>query len=213
MRKVMNPAFSIRNLTARRCLNLSLMIVLLMRNIETEMYYDTTDVLVDFCLSYHCSDHIHRLIDVLTRQINGQEKPSEGKEILMYEWGESLRPLEAGKNLTECPSPVSKATLDIICDTAFGYKTNSLVNPDNELAKSYRELLDMQSCLYILSFVCVRELMGSACTVGNFFKLIILGVTPGLPKIMSSNLAYKYRTWLSKILPCTPDSNCYYILD
>jgi hypothetical protein len=40
---------------------------------------------------------------------------------------------------------VSKATLDIICETAFGYKADSLHNPENELAVAYERLLDLQN--------------------------------------------------------------------
>jgi len=49
-----------------------------------------------------------------------------------------------------CPKPliipaVSKVTLDIICETAFGYKADSLHNPHNELAVAYETLIDLQS--------------------------------------------------------------------
>lgn len=47
-------------------------------------------------------------------------------------------------------APVSKATLDIICETAFGYKTDSLHNPHNELAVAYEELVGLQSGTYTL---------------------------------------------------------------
>lgn len=40
---------------------------------------------------------------------------------------------------------VSKVTLDIICETAFGYKADSLHNPCNELAEAYELLLGLQS--------------------------------------------------------------------
>lgn len=40
---------------------------------------------------------------------------------------------------------VSKVTLDIICETAFGYKTDSLHNPHNELAEAYESLLNLQT--------------------------------------------------------------------
>ncbi|KAG6877828.1 hypothetical protein C0993_003490 [Termitomyces sp. T159_Od127] len=43
------------------------------------------------------------------------------------------------------PPAVSKVTLDIICQTAFGYKADSLHDPHNELAEAYEELLGLQS--------------------------------------------------------------------
>jgi hypothetical protein len=47
-------------------------------------------------------------------------------------------------NLMKFPL-VSKVTLDIICETAFGYKADSLHNPHNELAEAYELLLSLQS--------------------------------------------------------------------
>lgn len=41
--------------------------------------------------------------------------------------------------------PVSKVTLDIICETAFGYKSDSLHNPHNDLAEAYEDLISLQS--------------------------------------------------------------------
>lgn len=43
---------------------------------------------------------------------------------------------------------VSKVTLDIICETGFGYKSDSLHNPHNELAEAYEDLLRLQSGAY-----------------------------------------------------------------
>ncbi len=40
---------------------------------------------------------------------------------------------------------VSKATLDIICSTAFGYTSDSLHNPHNELAEAYEVLTGSQN--------------------------------------------------------------------
>ena len=41
--------------------------------------------------------------------------------------------------------PVSKVTLDIICETAFGYRADSVHNPNNELASAYQELWSLQN--------------------------------------------------------------------
>lgn len=40
---------------------------------------------------------------------------------------------------------MGKVTLDIICETAFGYKADSLHDPHNELAESYEQLVGLQS--------------------------------------------------------------------
>ena len=44
---------------------------------------------------------------------------------------------------------VSKVTLDIICETAFGYNADSLHNPNNELLVAYEQLLALQSGMRI----------------------------------------------------------------
>jgi hypothetical protein len=38
---------------------------------------------------------------------------------------------------------VSKVTLDIISETAFGYKANSVLDPRNELAEAYEVLVNL----------------------------------------------------------------------
>ncbi|KZP14082.1 cytochrome P450 [Athelia psychrophila] len=124
MRKAMNPAFSIPNLSA-----------------QVESYYETID----------------GLVEIMNAQITSEADPSKGKEMLMYEW-------------------MSKATLDIICETAFGYKTDSLHNPHNELAVAYEELVGLQSAY-------------------NIAKLLPLILTPGLPALMASEWAYNHRHW------------------
>lgn len=42
-------------------------------------------------------------------------------------------------------SSVSKATLDIICETAFGNRSDSLHNAHNELAEAYDTLTSLQN--------------------------------------------------------------------
>ena len=62
----------------------------------------------------------------------------------MYDWG-----MSSAVNIEQFPAhnwfAVSKTALDIICLTAFGYKTDSLHNPHNELAEAYEELLNLQT--------------------------------------------------------------------
>jgi hypothetical protein len=40
---------------------------------------------------------------------------------------------------------VSKVTLDIIAETAFGYQVNSVLDPHNELAEAYETLVNLQT--------------------------------------------------------------------
>lgn len=44
---------------------------------------------------------------------------------------------------------VSKVTLDIICETAFGYETGSLHDPENELAVAYERLLSLEDGRFV----------------------------------------------------------------
>ncbi|KAJ3575027.1 hypothetical protein NP233_g1369 [Leucocoprinus birnbaumii] len=86
---------------------------------------------------------------------------TEGKVLPVYDW-------------------MSKVTLDIICETGFGYKTDTLHNPHNELAVAYENLLSLQSG-------------------PNIAKLILLMFIPGGPKFLASDWAYRNRRVLQKI--------------
>ncbi|KII92067.1 hypothetical protein PLICRDRAFT_50496 [Plicaturopsis crispa FD-325 SS-3] len=111
-------------------------------------------------------DTIDGLVSILRAQINDEVEPEKGKEFLMYEW-------------------MSKATLDMICETAFGYRTDSLHTPHNELATAYEDLLNLQSG-------------------PNIARLILLMTLPGGPAFLRSDWAYKYRSWLARIPALAP---------
>uniref|UniRef100_A0A0W0GDZ4 Cytochrome p450 n=1 Tax=Moniliophthora roreri TaxID=221103 RepID=A0A0W0GDZ4_MONRR len=131
MRKAMNPAFSIANLSS-----------------QIDMYYDAID----------------GLVDILHDRISEEEKRTgkgTGKVEHMYEW-------------------MSKVTLDIICAAAFGYNTDSLHNPHNELAEAYEELLSLQ-------------------TGHNLSRFIAINLIPGVPRLMNSEFAWKHRNFIAKI--------------
>ncbi|KAJ7593064.1 cytochrome P450 [Mycena floridula] len=128
MRKAMNPAFSIPNLTA-----------------QTSMYYDS----------------IYTLIDILRKQLDGGPHPEQGQVILTYDW-------------------MSKVTLDIICATAFGYKSDSLNDSHNELAEAYEALLGQQSGPHLARFIALLSI-------------------PGVPTLITSNWAYRHRQGLGMI--------------
>lgn len=100
---------------------------------------------------------IYDLVKILKADIEGQSKPNEGKVFPMYDW-------------------LSKVTLDIICRAAFGYNTDSLHNPDNELADAYHKMLSLQS--------------GK-----NLAVLILLMSIPGFPSLMKTEWLYKRRHW------------------
>lgn len=72
---------------------------------------------------------------------------------------------------------------DIICEAAFGYKTDSLHNPHNELAEAYENLINLQSG-------------------PNMARMIAFMHIPGFAKLMGSKIFYKLRKinyWLPGI--------------
>ncbi|KAH0589123.1 hypothetical protein H2248_004891 [Termitomyces sp. 'cryptogamus'] len=109
---------------------------------------------------------IESLIQILGSKIDSAERPGEGVVLPMYEW-------------------MSKVTLDIICKTAFGYETNSLREPHNELAEAYERLINMQSGPHLARFIAVL-------------------VIPGVPRLLGSDWAYRHRHWFSYVKDLAP---------
>ncbi|TRM66573.1 cytochrome P450 [Schizophyllum amplum] len=103
-------------------------------------------------------DHIETLIDVLDTLVGDK---MDGDVLPTYEW-------------------MSKVTLDIIADTAFGYKANSLRDPHNELATAFGNMMDLQNG-------------------PNLFKIVLFMSLPGVPRLVQTDWAYKHRHWFSKI--------------
>jgi hypothetical protein len=75
---------------------------------------------------------------------------------------------------------VGKVTLDIICDTAFGYKTDCLHNPHNELAVAFEHLLQLQSG-------------------PNLAKLVAILSIPGSVQLSKSGWMYRHRRFIGKL--------------
>ncbi|PBK99440.1 cytochrome P450 [Armillaria gallica] len=96
---------------------------------------------------------ITNLVNIMSSKLdlNG----GKGAVLPMYEW-------------------LSKVTLDIICETAFGYHADSLNNPHDELAEAYDTLLSLQ-------------------TGQNMFRFVFAMALPGGPRFLSSDFAYNYR--------------------
>ncbi|KAJ7754983.1 cytochrome P450 [Mycena maculata] len=86
---------------------------------------------------------IEGLIEIMKAQIKAESAPEADKVFAMYEW-------------------MGKVTLDIICDTAFGYETDCLHNPSNELAVAFEQLLDLQSGANLAKLIAVISLPFSA---------------------------------------------------
>ncbi|KAF7325693.1 hypothetical protein MKEN_00419400 [Mycena kentingensis (nom. inval.)] len=125
LRRAMNPAFSISNLSE-----------------QTEMYYEP----------------IEGLVEIFKNEL----KDKAGKVVEVYEW-------------------MGKLTLDIICDTAFGYRTDSLHNADNELAVAYHKVVALQS-------------------MRNIARLAALMGVPGFAALANSEWGFRNQ-WLFRLLP------------
>lgn len=82
-------------------------------------------------------------------EIAQEQRPEEGKLMHMYQWSASptypRNYLHTHISAHDDGKTVSKVTLDIICDTAFGYKSNSLRDPHNELTEAYHNLLELEN--------------------------------------------------------------------
>ncbi|KAJ6554010.1 cytochrome P450 [Mycena vulgaris] len=105
---------------------------------------------------------IEGLVEIMKAQIKGESTPAAGKIFTVYDL-------------------MGKVTLDIICDTAFGYKTDSLHNPHNELAVAFEQLLDLQSG-------------------PNLAKLVAILNIPGFVRLSTSEWMYRNR-WIFRHLP------------
>jgi hypothetical protein len=80
-------------------------------------------------------------------EIDSQAVPQKGKVMHAYEWSMSdlLFLFYNGLHIIL----VGKVALDIICDTAFGYKVDSLHNPENELAVAFEKGANLQDGTFI----------------------------------------------------------------
>ncbi|KAJ6495383.1 cytochrome P450 [Mycena sanguinolenta] len=105
---------------------------------------------------------IEGLVEIMKAEIKTEAIPEAGKVFTMYEW-------------------MGKVTLDIICDTAFGYKTDCLHNPHNELAVAFEQLLQLQSG-------------------PNLAKLVAILALPGATNFSRSEFMYRHR-WIIGKLP------------
>ncbi|KAF9445293.1 cytochrome P450 [Macrolepiota fuliginosa MF-IS2] len=104
-------------------------------------------------------DTIESLIKVLQDQVSAS---SSGVILPMYEW-------------------TSKASLDIICSTAFSYYPDNIHNHHNELAYNFERVINLQNG-------------------ANMAWLIGLVVCiPSFPAFAQSELAWKIRGWISRI--------------
>lgn len=100
---------------------------------------------------------------------------------------------------------MSKVTLDIICLTAFGYETDSLSNPGNELTEAYHDLVNLQSGTF--SYLGCNRYMLNRAHIGKVLALFMVLVSvPGVPSLLGSEWLYNKRRWLEKCGPLAPTS-------
>lgn len=105
---------------------------------------------------------IDGLLELVGAQVDNDPSESKAPVIHMYEW-------------------MSKVTLDIICETAFGYRTDSLHNPHNELAEAYEHLVNMQDGRMLARFIALVSI-------------------PSAAKFIQSECAYRMRKVLAKFV-------------
>ena len=90
---------------------------------------------------------------------------------------------------------MSKVTLDIICETAFSYKADSLHNPHNVLAVAYETLIGLQSGTPLFDY----HMNDADAWIGpSLAKFILLMLIPGMPRFLSSEWAYRHRRVFEK---------------
>lgn len=197
MRRVMNPAFSLVNLTARMCTSPSSAGRISQSSTEIDAYYEPIEgyARVPAALAYTHTDH-NRFIEILNGLIQTQpDADTASTTVLMYEWC-MFQFLYAVNGETD-GAVVSKVTLDIICETAFGYRTDSLHDPDNALAKAYGNIADLQSG-------CIRHPpVVSRLTLGyvgpNIAGLIFFVCLPGGFRLLASDWASEHHSWFRAI--------------
>ncbi|KAL1715868.1 cytochrome P450 [Schizophyllum commune] len=105
---------------------------------------------------------IDGLLEIIGAQVDADRSEVKAPVIHIYEW-------------------MSKVTLDIICETAFGYRTDSLHNPHNELAEAYEELVNMQDGRMLARFIALVSI-------------------PGVARFLQSDLAYRWREVLGRFV-------------
>ncbi|KAJ3576433.1 hypothetical protein NP233_g446 [Leucocoprinus birnbaumii] len=104
---------------------------------------------------------LYSLIDVLTQRVLTLESPSSGVVLGIHEW-------------------MSKASLDMICSSAFSYDANALHNPHSELVVAFRNLEKLQGGLSIRLF-------------------LALSIIPGFGRFVSTKAAWRLRKMLGLI--------------
>ncbi|KAF8330529.1 cytochrome P450 [Amanita rubescens] len=104
---------------------------------------------------------VDKLVKIINDEIDSQAAPQKGKVMHAYEW-------------------MGKVALDIICDTAFGYKVDSLHNPENELAVAFEKGANLQD-------------------VRNMEKFALAASIPGFREVLTSSWMHKYCHWFDNI--------------
>ncbi|KAF7328581.1 hypothetical protein MVEN_02546200 [Mycena venus] len=104
---------------------------------------------------------IEGLIDIMKTKLGADSAQETGKILPVYEW-------------------MCKVTLDIICETAFGYKSDCLHNPSAELAVAFESIAGLQTGL-------------------NLAKLIFVISLPGGSRLSRSDFLFRHRLLLRRI--------------
>lgn len=92
---------------------------------------------------------------------------------------------------------VRRISFDIICETEFGLKIDSLHNPENELAVAYERLLRLQDGRFI-EIVRPGPLL-MLHPAWKVIKLTLLLLIPGVSKLLTTSWMYKCCHWFDNI--------------
>lgn len=92
---------------------------------------------------------------------------------------------------------VRKLSFDIICESEFGLKIDSLHNPENELAVAYERLLRLQDGRFIEILHLGLSLM--LHPAWKVIKLTLLLLIPGVSKLLTTSWMYKCCHWFDNI--------------
>ncbi|KAJ7186890.1 cytochrome P450 [Mycena filopes] len=107
------------------------------------------------------TDMYYEPIEGLLSILKETLKAEPGKVFSIYEW-------------------MCKVTLDIICETAFGYKTDCLHDPANPLAVAFESITQLQ-------------------TGTNLAKLMFVMSLPGVAALFRSSFLFRHRLLLKRI--------------
>lgn len=180
MRRMMNPAFSLPNLSSRALFFVPVLPTWIKSRTEIDQYHEA----------------INSLLRIFTGHVISAKDPEKGVVLPMYEWSKFgvfrfYIPLTWKNHL------VSKVTLDIICNTAFSYDANSLHDPHNELAFAYEKMIALQNGPGLACLIALVTIPGFTRYAGSKFAWRFRKLISWIPAFGVSSKNGFWMTWNS----------------